>query len=379
LIHPLLFIAVLFGVRLFYNDTFPTDLQTLTANHYFCSAKNMSKKGILLVNLGTPDSPATKDVRRYLDEFLMDPRVIDVGVALRTFLVKGIIVPFRSPKSAKLYQKIWDSETGSPLLHYSKLQHQALQERLGDGYQVELAMRYQSPSIESALERLKTSLVKSIQVIALFPQYASASTGSVYEKVMEIVKTWQTIPPLSFVNSFHDNDLMIETFAANGRKYQPETYDHILFSFHGLPQRQLIKCDHTGNYCLKFDGCCDTLNDINKFCYSAQSHDTARLIAEKLNIPKEKYTICFQSRLGNDPWVQPYTSGIVAKLANEGKKRVLVFCPAFVADCLETVYEVTEEYGAEFKALGGEHIQLVESLNDSPIWIDAMEKMVRGQ
>ncbi|MFI5137564.1 MAG: ferrochelatase [Sphingobacteriales bacterium] len=338
----------------------------------------MSKKGILLVNLGTPDSPETKDVRKYLDEFLMDPRVIDVNPVLRTFLVKGIIVPFRSPKSAKLYKKIWSDETGSPLLHYSKLQHLLLQQRLGDEYQVELAMRYQSPSIESALDRLKASLVDSIQVIPLFPQYASASTGSVHEKIMDLVKGWQTIPAISFVNSFHDNELMIATFAANAEKYKPDTYDHILFSFHGLPQRQLIKCDHTGNYCLKVDGCCNTLNDTNKLCYSAQSHHTARLIAEKLNIPKEKYTICFQSRLGKDPWVKPYTSEIVAKLANEGKKRLLVFCPAFVADCLETVYEVTEEYGAEFKALGGEHIQLVESLNDSPMWIDALETMVLG-
>lgn len=337
----------------------------------------MAKKGVLLVNLGTPDSPATKDVRRYLDEFLMDPRVIDVNPVLRTFLVKGIIVPFRSPKSAALYKKIWSDTTGSPLLHFSKLQHEALKQRLGDEYQVELAMRYQKPSIESALERLKEGLVESILVIALFPQYASASTGSVYDKVMELVKKWQTIPTIAFINSFHDNERMIETFAANGSKYKPETYDHILFSFHGLPQRQLRKCDHTGNYCLKKEGCCDTINDTNKMCYSAQSHHTAKLIAEKLNIPKENYTICFQSRLGNDPWVQPYTSAIVAKLANEGKKRLLVFCPAFVADCLETVYEVTEEYGAEFKALGGEEVQLVESLNDSPLWIDGLEKMVR--
>jgi ferrochelatase len=338
----------------------------------------MAKKGILLVNLGTPDSPKTADVRKYLDEFLMDPRVIDVNPALRTFLVKGLIVPFRSPKSAKLYQKIWSDETGSPLLHYSKLQLKALQERLGDEYQVELAMRYQSPSIESALNRLKEALVSDIKVIPLFPQYASASTGSVHDKVMELVKQWQTIPNISFVNSFHNDDLMIETFANNGRKHQPETYDHVLFSFHGLPQRQIKKCDHTHSYCLQVDGCCSTLNDTNKFCYSAQSYDTARLIAEKLNLPKEKYTVCFQSRLGNDPWVQPYTSQVVAQLATEGKKRLLVFCPAFVADCLETVYEVTEEYGGEFRALGGEHVQLVESLNDSPTFIDALERMARG-
>lgn len=336
----------------------------------------MSKKGILLVNLGTPDSPSTSDVRKYLNEFLMDGRVIDINPISRALLVKGIIAPFRSPKSAKLYQAIWDDKTGSPLLHYSKIQHQLLQQELGDGYQVELAMRYQSPSIESALERLKANLVESIQVIALFPQYASASSGSVFDKVMDIVRTWQTIPPISFVNSFHDNVLMIETFADNAKKYDPETYDHILFSFHGLPQRQLIKCDHTGAYCLKVDNCCDNLNDTNKFCYSAQSHDTAKLIAAKLNIPREKYTICFQSRLGSDPWVQPYTSEIIKKLAAEGKKHLLVFCPAFVADCLETVYEVTVEYGDEFKALGGEHVQLVESLNDSPKWIQALKEMV---
>ncbi|MDB5032052.1 ferrochelatase [Mucilaginibacter sp.] len=338
----------------------------------------MSKKGILLVNLGTPDSPSTADVRKYLNEFLMDPRVIDINPVLRTFLVQGIIVPFRAPKSAKLYQQIWSAETGSPLLYYSKLQHKALQERLGDEYHVELAMRYQSPSIESALQRLKDALVSDITVIPLFPQYASASTGSVHDKVMELVKSWQTIPDISFINSFHNDELMIETFANNSLKYKPETYDHVLFSFHGLPQRQIKKCDHTHSYCLQIDGCCNTLNDTNKFCYSAQSYDTARLIAEKMGLPKEKYTVCFQSRLGNDPWVQPYTSKVVEQLAKEGKKRLLVFCPAFVADCLETVYEVTEEYGGEFRALGGEHVQLVESLNDSPMFIDALEKMARA-
>jgi len=306
----------------------------------------------------------------------MDPRVIDVNAALRTVLVKGVIVPFRAPKSAKLYKAIWDDTTGSPLKHYSILQQQALQQRLGDGYMVELAMRYQSPSIESALQKLKDALVSEIQVIALFPQYASASTGSVHEKVMRIVKEWQTVPDISFVNSFHDNELMIEAFVDNANKHQPKTYDHILFSFHGLPQRQLKKCDHTHNWCLKVDGCCNTLNDTNKFCYSAQSHDTARLIAAKMGLPKEKYTVCFQSRLGSDPWVQPYTSEIIKQMAAEGKKRLLVFCPAFVSDCLETVYEVTTEYGDEFKALGGEHVQLVESLNDSPKWIDALIGMV---
>jgi len=338
----------------------------------------MKKKGVLLVNLGTPDSPSTADVRKYLDEFLMDERVIDIPVFNRVLLVRGIIVPFRSPKTAKLYREIWD-EKGSPLLYISKLQQSLLQDKLGDDYQVELAMRYQNPSIESALNKLKESLVESIRVIPLFPQYASASSGSVMQLVMELISKWQTIPPVSIVNSFHDNKLMIDVFVENARKHHPETYDHVLFSFHGLPERQLLKCDHTGNHCLKSKDCCETLNDTNKFCYSAQGHDTARLLAQELNIAKENYTVCFQSRLGKEPWVQPYTTDVLKKLAAEGKKRLLVFSPAFVADCLETLYEITVEYQEEFKALGGEHVQLVESLNDHPLWIEALEDLVKNQ
>jgi ferrochelatase len=338
----------------------------------------MSKKGVLLVNLGTPDSPSVANVRKYLNEFLMDKRVIDINPVLRALLVRGIIVPFRAPKSAKLYKAIW-TEKGSPLLFHSVRQQELLQQALGKDYQVELAMRYQSPSIESALLRLKASGVGSIKVIPLFPQYASASTGSVMDKVMELVKNWFTIPNISFVNSFHDNELMIEAFAEIAKNYQPASFDHILFSFHGLPQRQLRKSDHTGKYCLQAKNCCSRLSNANQFCYSAQSHHTARLIAKKLSIPEDNYTVCFQSRLGNDPWVKPYTSEIIEELAKKGAKRLLVFCPAFVADCLETVYEVSVEYFDEFKALGGEEVQLVESLNDHPIWIKALEKIVREE
>ncbi len=334
----------------------------------------MGKKGVLLVNLGTPDSPETKDIRKYLDQFLMDERVIDFSKFKRTLLVKGIIVPFRSPKTAKLYKEIWD-ENGSPLLYHSKVQAQLLQEKLGDDYHVELAMRYQSPSIDSALANLKAGLVESIKVIPMFPQYASASTGSVMQLVMELVSKWQTIPPISFVNSFHDNKQMIEIFAENARKYDVGSFDHVLFSFHGLPERQLRKCDHTNNYCLKTKDCCKTFSDVNKFCYSAQGHDTARLLAKELGIAEQDYTVCFQSRLGKDPWVQPYTTDVLKKLAAEGKKRLLVFSPAFVADCLETLYEITVEYQEEFKELGGEHVQLVESLNNHPKFIDALAEM----
>jgi len=335
----------------------------------------MAKQGVLLVNLGTPDSPEVKDVKRYLDQFLMDERVIDIPALKRNLLVRGIIVPFRSPKTAKLYQKIWN-EKGSPLLYYSEAQAAGLQRLLGSDYQVELAMRYQKPSVEQALDRLKAGLVRSIKVIPLFPQYASASTGSVIQLVMQIMSKWHTIPPVSFVNSFHDHPLMIDIFADNARKHQLETFDHFLFSFHGLPERQILKSNYvSADYDFRDMSQRENLNDSNQFCYLAQSYDTARLIAHKLGIKKEDYTVCFQSRLGKEPWVQPYTSDVLKKLASEGKKRLLAFSPAFVADCLETIHEITVEYDEEFKALGGEKVQLVESLNEDPRFIEMLAEL----
>lgn len=336
----------------------------------------MGKKGVLLVNLGTPDSPSTSNVRKYLKQFLMDGRVIDVNPVLRNILVKGVIVPFRGPKSAKLYKEIWNDETGSPLMHYSILQAEALQAQLGDAYHVELAMRYQSPSIRTALNKLRDAQVDSIKVIPMFPHYASASTGSVLQDVMQQISKWLTIPNVSFVNSFYNHPLMIKTFAQNGAKYQPATYDHILFSFHGLPQRQLVKSDYSQQHCQKNSDCCKNITENNKFCYSAQCYNTAQLIANELQINDDKYTVCFQSRLGKTPWVQPYTNEVLKECAAKGYKKLLVFCPAFVADCLETVYEVTIEYGDEFKEMGGQHLQLVESLNDNPMWIDALKDIV---
>lgn len=335
----------------------------------------MGKKGILLVNLGTPDSPSTSDVRKYLGEFLMDERVIDINAIGRTLLVKGIIVPFRGPKSAKIYKEIW-TDKGSPLLIYSDKVRDAVAEKLGEEYMVELAMRYQTPSIPDALERLKQAKVDSIKVVPLFPQYASASTGSVHQLVMEIVSKWQAIPPISFVASYYDHPGMIKIFADNARKHLNQKWDHILFSFHGIPQRQMRKADVSGIHCLKTADCCQTITENNKFCYSAQCHHTAKLIAEELALKKEDFTLCFQSRLGNDPWMKPYTSVILEELAKKGVKRILVLCPAFVSDCLETLYEISFEYQEEFEKLGGEKVQLVESLNDHPDWINTLEDII---
>ncbi len=337
----------------------------------------MTKKGILLVNIGTPDSTSVADVKKYLDQFLMDERVIDISYLKRTLLVKGIIVPFRGSKTTGLYRKIWSAETGSPLLHYSKMQAKMLQKKLGSRYQVELAMRYQNPSVEQALEKLRKSLVESIKVIPLFPQYASATTGSIIQLVMQIMSKWHTIPNFSFVNSFYDNQTIIDIFADNAHKYDVSSFDHVLFSFHGLPERQIVKNNYiSSSYDFKDIGQRERLNEGNQFCYVAQSYHTSQLIAKAINVDKKNYTVCFQSRLGKDLWVQPYTSDVLKQLAQQGKKKLLVFCPAFVADCLETLYEITVEYQQEFRKLGGQRIQLVESLNDDPRFIDMLAKMV---
>jgi len=331
------------------------------------------KTGILLVNLGTPDSPSVQDVRKYLREFLSDPRVIDTSATARWMLVNFIIAPIRSSRSANLYKQIW-TEKGSPLLYHSEKQKQLLSEKLGKDFQVELAMRYQSPSLEVALEKFSTSGFQKLIILPLFPQYASASTGSVHEKIMSIISKWQVIPEIKFINSFCNDGGFIHAFSEIGKRYHPENYDHILFSFHGLPERQILKAD-CFNHCLK-ENCCASLGENNSSCYRAQCFETARLLAKNMNIAFEDYTVCFQSRLGRTPWIKPYSDHVIEELAKKGKKKILAFSPAFVSDCLETIYEIGVEYDHLFKKHGGEKIQLVESLNDNPNWIDAMATLV---
>ena len=333
------------------------------------------KKGILLVNLGTPNSPSRGDVYVYLRQFLTDPRVIDIPWLQRQVLVNGIIAPFRSGSSAKLYQELWTPE-GSPIKIYGERVAAGLQALLGDEYAVALGMRYQNPSIESALKQLIDQQVSEITVFPMFPQYASASTGSVHDEVMRLLRKEQVIPNVRFINSYYDHDPMIEIFADNARKFDIDSYDHILFSFHGLPQRQMIKADAC-NHCLKTADCCETVSIKNQFCYSAQSHGTAYALAKKLNLTRDRYTISFQSRLGRDPWIQPYTIEVLEKLAKQGAKRLLVFSAAFVADCLETIVEISSEYQEEFHKMGGETVDLVPSLNDDPRWIKVIADMVR--
>ena len=341
-------------------------------------SKNKAKTGVLLVNLGTPDSTATGDVRKYLREFLMDWRVIDFPFIPRWMLVNLIIAPFRAPKSAKEYRKLW-TERGSPLLFHTEDLRDKLVKKLDpEKYVVEMAMRYQTPSIENGLKNLNKANVKKIIVLPLFPQYASATNGSVADKVMEIAKEWQIVPSISFVNNFVEHPLFLQAWSEVGKEMMDKAeYDMFLFSYHGLPERQIRKGSVEG-YCQLSDKCCGNYTKKNQFCYRGQCFHTTRLLVEKMQLPADKVMTCFQSRLGNDPWIKPYTEDVIKELAAKGIKKVLVFSPAFVADCLETIVEVGEEYKEKFEELGGEEWELVPSLNSNDTWVDCVADLVES-
>jgi ferrochelatase len=334
------------------------------------------KKAVLLINLGTPDSPSVGDVRSYLSQFLNDPRVIDIPWLSRKMLVNLIIVPFRAPKSAAVYKKLWN-ENGSPLLFYSVAVQKLLQTELAPEFDVHLAMRYKNPSIPNVLEEMRKRNYDEIIVLPMFPQYASASTGSALEEVMRVIKDWWVIPDVKFISQYYDHPTFVKAVVERAKKYTLSEYDHILFSYHGLPERQVEKVHPA----LKCENCnCDRENDMTperRFCYRATCYSTTRLIADQLGISPERYTVCFQSRL-NKKWLRPFSDEVVADCAKRGMKKILVFSPAFTADCLETIIEIGEEYQEIFEAGGGHKVQLVESLNDHPIWIQCLKELVLG-
>jgi ferrochelatase len=322
--------------------------------------------GLLLINLGTPDAPTTPAVRRYLREFLSDPRVIDIGAVARWVLLNVFILPTRPAKSAHAYQQIWDG--GSPLLLHSKDLAAGVQRALGDTWQVELAMRYGTPSIEQGLAALRGC--ERIVVLPLFPQYAASSTATACARVMELASARWDVAPLDFVPAFHADDGFLAAWAEVARPALAEARpDHVLFSFHGLPERQIKKsCDER---CLT-DGCCERQMPT---CYRAQCFATARALAERLAITD--FTVCFQSRLGRTPWITPHTDVLLDELPKRGIKRLAVMCPAFVADCLETLEEIGLRARAQFKAAGGDELVLIPSLNATPAWIDAVATIAR--
>lgn len=333
------------------------------------------KQAVLLINLGTPDAPTPGKVGKYLTQFLNDKRVIDINAIGRFVLVNLIIVPFRSFKSSRLYQAIWTKE-GSPLLLNSLALKNKLQQQLGDDFVVELAMRYQKPSIQTALENLRKQQPEKIHILPLYPQYASSSTGSTIEEVLRRIKAWEVIPNLSVISKFYDHPKFIEALLKEAQQYQLNDYDHILFSYHGLPERQILKgAAHYGSNSCKMGDCCNSITHNNRYCYRANCFETSRQLVKALQIPEGKYSTTFQSRL-DDKWLKPYSDKVVKELAEKGAKKILVFSPAFVADCLETIHEIGTEYDELFKEHGGEKITLVKSLNSSNAWVDAIQAMV---
>ena len=338
---------------------------------------DFTRWGLLLVNLGTPDSPEVSDVRRYLREFLSDPRVLDINPLLRAFLLNFVILPRRPQRSAEAYAKIWTPE-GSPLLLYGQEVTRAVDARLGDDVPVELAMRYQNPSVEAGLRRLRDQGVDRVVVFPLFPQYSSAAWGSAVEKVMvEATRLWD-VPSIHVIPPYFEHPAFLRAFAAVARPVLDELDPElVLMSFHGVPERHCTKSDATGGqHCLRTPDCCDRIVFANRNCYRAQCFATARGLARELGLEANRYEVSFQSRLGRDPWIRPYTDEIIDEIGGRGIRRVAVMSPAFVADCLETIEELGMELRREFRERYDGELVLVPSLNATPGWIDAVMELV---
>ncbi len=333
--------------------------------------------GVLLVNLGSPDAPAPRAVRRYLREFLGDPRVLDIPAVPRWLLLNLAILPTRPRASARAYAKIWTSE-GSPLLVHGRALRDQLARRLGTGFVVELAMRYGEPAIAPAIQRLAEADVERILVVPLFPQYSAAATGSAVEAVYRAAGARWNVPPLEVLDSYYQEPAFVSALATVAREVPGEQRpDHVLFSYHGLPERQIRKSDPDGTHCFASNTCCETIGHANRFCYRAQCVATSRALAAELGLRDEDWTIAFQSRLGRIPWIRPYTDEILPFLRQRGIDRLAVLCPSFVADCLETIEEIGIRARDQWRELGGEDLILVPCLNAHPKWVEALAGWVR--
>ena len=334
--------------------------------------------GVLLLNLGTPASPSVPDVRRYLAEFLSDPRVLDLPAPARWLLLHLWILRSRPRRSAAQYASVWRAE-GSPLLVHSRALCAALSQELGAGFEVELAMRYGSPGISAAMENLLRADVRKILVFPLFPQSASSSRGSALAKVFECAGAIWNVPVLETAPEFFDDPGFTSAWKAviepRLAEFRP---DYVLFSFHGLPERHLRKSDPTGRHCLATASCCEAVGPANRACYRAQCAATTRALASALALAPNAHSMAFQSRLGREPWIHPYTDHVLPELSSRGVRRLAVVCPSFVADCLETVEEIGIRAHEQWRALGGEELLLVPSLNADPAWVRALAQMVRN-
>jgi ferrochelatase len=326
---------------------------------------------LLLVNTGTPDSPSVKHVRRYLSEFLSDRRVIDLPWITRKLLVNLIIVPFRAPRSAKLYSKLW-TERGSPLIINLNNLALKVQKLVAEEYRVIGVCRYGNPSLKETLRKLKSHPPEEITVLPLFPQYASSTVGSINELIMNEIGSWEVIPEIHIAGQFYAHQAFIEAFADQIIKFEPDRFDHVLFSYHGLPVRHIQKI-HPLTDC-RVCNCNDKFPDYGEYCYKATCYETTRLLSGKLMLDPDNCSTSFQSRLSEN-WLTPFTDSKLKELARSGKKNVLVVAPSFVADCLETIVEIREEYCDYFKKNGGDKLVLSDSLNDNDKWAEAVLKI----
>ena len=335
----------------------------------------MNKKtAVLLINIGTPASTAVKDVRRYLFRFLNDKRVIDLPWLLRKILVNIIIVPFRAGRSAGMYKKLF-TEKGSPLLYYQNNLVEKLNRITSQEIKVYSAMRYSRPFVSDALTEINKQQPDEIVVVPLFPQYASSTTGSSLGITYNHIQHWNVIPSVRTIGPFYNHPAFIKVFAGKILSRKPMEFDHVLFSYHGLPLRQ-VKAAHEGKSCSELN-CTMELHEENKYCYLAQCSETTRLLADECNLAENHYSMSFQSRLGKN-WLAPNTGDVLKTLAQQGKKRVLVVSPSFVTDCLETIVEIGIEYKELFLQNGGERLELVESLNDSDLWAEGLLDIIKG-
>jgi ferrochelatase len=328
-------------------------------------------KGILLVNLGSPDSPSVPAVRRYLNEFLMDGRVLDVAWPLRRFIVGTILIK-RPAESGHAYEKIWTKD-GSPLVVTSKHVQAALQKRVS--VLVELAMRYQNPSIEFAVKNLASKGADDVLLIPLFPHYAMSSYESAVMRVQEVAAKLAPQMKITVQPPYYDQPDFLAALVASAVDFLKQDCDHLLFSYHGIPERHLHKSDPTGCHCLKVENCCEVASPAHATCYRAQCFATTRAFVKLASVPDNKYSVSFQSRLGKDPWLKPYTDYELVRLAQEGKKKMMVICPAFVSDCLETIEEIGMRGCEDFMKASGKEFTRIPCMNEHPLWIDALAKM----
>ncbi len=322
------------------------------------------KHGLLLINLGTPNNPTTAAVKRYLREFLADRRVISLPAPLRYLLLYGFILPFRSRSSAQAYQTIWTPE-GSPLLYHSRHLVDKLQDRLGTRCKVVLGMRYGKPSIQEALLQLQGC--ETMTILPLYPQYSSAATGSSIEKVLQLLATQTILPSIRVIRDFHSHSGFIDAQSAL-IKTHIANHDYVLFSYHGLPENHLREGGCT-QACLAN---CSLTSSSNNGCYRAQCLQTTSLVAKTLGLTNQQYGTAFQSRLGKTPWIKPYTDEVIVDLFSQGMRRIVIVCPSFVADCLETLEEIGIRMREQWMKMGGEQLTLIPCLNDSEPWLTAI-------